>query len=125
MSSAASAATPAEQPRRRRARPGISHRSALYLLVGLLLAAGIPVVATIALNRQLGARLLRASPHAHSDRLVVVRGGVVLGTAKRIEVEGRTVTVGGTRYRGFLTPVPNAGHAKLLALRPQSAIADA
>ena len=47
MSSAASAATPAEQRRRRRARPGISHRSALYLLLGLLLAAGIPVVATV------------------------------------------------------------------------------
>ena len=235
MSSAASAATPAEQPRRRRARPGISHRSALYLLVGLLLAAGIPVVATvriletsalrneqaradsalraqlqsasdelrgraddasthaadlsssrqlqraflkndrativriarrepgavfylhgrrvagsiprnaitrsvslslnatpvgrvvatIALNQQLGARLLRASPHAHSDLLMVVRDGVVLGTGKRIEVEGRTVTVGGTPFRGFLTPVPNARHAKLLALRPQSAIADA
>jgi diguanylate cyclase (GGDEF)-like protein len=235
MSSAATAATPAEQPRRRRARTGIDRRSALYLLVGLLLSAGIPVVATvrildsnalrnerrsadsaltaqlqqagdelrglsddasthatdlsnsrplqraflkndraaiariahkqpgfvfflhgrrvagripahaltrsvsltlnatpfgrvvatIPLNQQLGARLLRASRHASEDRLLIVREGVIVGTAKRIQVEARTVTLGGVRYRGLLTPVPNAPHTKLLALRPQSAIAEA
>ena len=63
MSSAASAATPAEQPRRKRARPGITHRSALYLLAGLLLAAGIPVVATV---RILDANALR-NEHARAD----------------------------------------------------------
>ena len=235
MSSAASAAAPAEQPRRRRARTGIDRRSALYLLVGLLLAAGIPVVATvrildanalrnerrsadsaltaqlqqagdelrglsddastqatdlsnsrrlqraflkndrtaiarisrkepgfvfflhgqriagtipphalirpvsltlnatpfgrvvatIPLNQQLGARLLRASRHAKEDRLLIVRDGVILGTGNRIQVEGHTVTVGGVRYRAVLTPVPNAPHANLIALRPQSAIAAA
>jgi diguanylate cyclase (GGDEF)-like protein len=232
MSSAASAATPAEQPRRRRGRTGIDRRAALYLLIGLLLAAGIPVVATvrildanalrnerrsadsglttqlqqagdelraladdastyatdlsssrelqraflkndraaiariarrergsafflrghrvagtipphaltrsvsltlnatpvgrvvatIALNQPLGARLLRASSHARGDRLLIVREGVILGTGKRIQVEGRTVTVGGVRYRGLLTPIPNAPHTSLLALRPQSEI---
>ena len=235
MSSAASAATPAEQPRRRRARPGISHRSALYLLLGLLLAAGIPVVATvrildanalrnerahadaalrtqlqtagdelrgladdasthatdlsssrelqraflkndqativriarkepravfflhgrrvagsiprnaltrsvslslnatpvgrvvatIPLNQQLGARLLRASSHVRGDRLLLVRGGLIVGTGKRIKVEGRAVTVDGVRYRGLFTPVPNAKRTNLLALRSQRAIAQA
>jgi diguanylate cyclase (GGDEF)-like protein len=235
MSSAASAATPAEQPRRKRVRPGLSHRSALYLLAGLLLAAGIPVVATvrildanalrneqaradsalrsqlqsasdelggladdasthatdlsssrelqraflkndrtaivriarkepgtvfylhgrrvagaiprnaltrsvslslnatpfgrvvatIPLNQQLGARLLRGAPHSKGDRLLLVHGGVILGTDKRVNLEGRKVTVGGSQYRGFLTPVPNAPRTNLLALRPQSAIGDA
>jgi diguanylate cyclase (GGDEF)-like protein len=235
MSSAASAATPAEQPRRRRTRTGIDRRSALYLLVGLLLAAGIPVVATvrileanalrnerrsadsalaaqlqqagdelrglsddasthatdlsnskplqraflkndrpailriartepgtvfflhgrrvagripphaltrsvsltlnarpfgrivatIPLNQQLGARLLRASRYARGDRLLIVRDGVILGTGRRIQVEGSTVTVGGVLDRGLLTDVPNAPHTKLLALRPQSEIAAA
>jgi diguanylate cyclase (GGDEF)-like protein len=235
MSSAASAATPAEQPRRKRSRNGIDRRSALYLLVGLLLAAGIPVVATvrildanalrnerrsadsalasqlqqasdelrslsddasnhatdlssskplqraflkndraaivriarkdpgtvfflhgrrvagtippdaltrsvaltlnatpfgrvvttIPLNERLGGRLLRASRHAQGDRLLIVRDGLILGTGKRIQVKGRTITVAGVRYRALLTPVPNAPHAKLLALRPENAIADA
>ena len=235
MSSAASAATPAQQPRRRRARTGIDRRAALYLLVGLLLAAGIPViatvrildanalrnerrsadsalaaqlqqagdelrglsddastratdlssskplqraflkndraaiariarkepgtvfflhgrriagalpphaltrsvaltlnatpfgrvVATIPLNQQLGARLLRASRREKEDRLLIVRDGLILGTAKRVQVEDHTVTADGVRYRALLTPVPNAPSAKLLALRPQSAIAEA
>jgi diguanylate cyclase (GGDEF)-like protein len=50
MSSAASAAATAEHhspPRKRRGRPALSRRSALQLLAGLLLAAGIPVVATV------------------------------------------------------------------------------
>jgi diguanylate cyclase (GGDEF)-like protein len=235
MSSAASAATPAEQPRRRRTRPGISHRSALYLLVGLLLGAAIPVVATvrildanalrnerahadvalrtqlqsagdelrgladdgsthatdlssspalqraflkndrpaiiriarkepgtvvylhgrrvagsvphfaltrsvslslnatpvgrivatIALNQQLGTRLLRASTHVQGDRLLIVRRGAILGTDKWIKVKGRTVTVGGVRYRGLFAPVPNARGTNLLALRPVNAISEA
>src|SRR5947208_12468181 len=59
MSSAASAATPAEgqaTPRPRQAKHGISRRSALQLLAGLLIVAGIPVIATV---RILDANALR------------------------------------------------------------------
>ena len=235
MSSAASAATPAEQPRPKRSRHGVSHRSALQLFAGLLVAAGIPVVATvrildanvlrnerghadaalraelqgagdelrgladdvsthatdlsnsrplqraflknnraaivriarkepgsafflrghrvagstprfaltrsvslmlnatpvgrvvatIPLNQELAARLLRAAPHVRGDRLLIVRAGVVLGTGRRVRIEGQTVTLDGERYRVLFTAVPNAPHTKLFALRPQSAIADA
>jgi diguanylate cyclase (GGDEF)-like protein len=83
------------------------------------------VVATIALNQQLAARLLRASPHARGDRLLIVRAGVVLGTGKRIHIEGQTVTLDGEPYRVLFTAVPNAPHTKLFALRPQNAIAEA
>jgi diguanylate cyclase (GGDEF)-like protein len=235
MSSAASAAVPAEQhspPRKRRGRPTLSRRSALQLLVGLLLAAGIPVVATVRildanayrnerahaqsalrielqsasdelrsiaddvstraddlsrspvlqkaflkndvatikrlarkhpgdlfylhgrwvaghrppvaiarstalllngtpvgrvvatlpLDRALAARLLRAAPHAGGDRLLIVRGGVALGAGKRVSVDGSTVHIAGRAYRSLFTPVPNAPHVNLLALRPESAI---
>jgi len=65
MSSAASAATPAEpQPAsRRKARPHLTRRSGLQLLAGLLVAAGIPVIATV---RILDANALR-NEHARAD----------------------------------------------------------
>jgi diguanylate cyclase (GGDEF)-like protein len=59
MSSAASAVTPAEpQPasRRKAPRPHLTRRSGLQLLAGLLVAAGIPVIATV---RILDANALR------------------------------------------------------------------
>src|SRR5439155_9832955 len=102
-------------------------RDALRRSVSLTLNA-VPVgrvVATVTLNQQLAARLLRAWPHARGDLLLLVRGGVVLGSGKRIRVDGGTVTLGGRRYRRLFTPVPNAPHTNLLALRAQSAIAAA
>src|SRR5689334_13554184 len=59
MSSAAPAASPAERPSaspRRRVRPSLTRRSGLQLLAALLLAAGIPVIATV---RILDANALR------------------------------------------------------------------
>jgi diguanylate cyclase (GGDEF)-like protein len=80
------------------------------------------VAAALPLDQQLATRLLRAAPHAQSDRLLIVRAGVAVGTDRHIRVEGRTVRFGGHDYRGLFTPVPNAPRTNLLALRPVSAI---
>ena len=66
MSSAASAATPATDATtgdRRNPNTGLSRRSALQLLAGLLVVAGIPVIATV---RILDANALR-NQKAHAD----------------------------------------------------------
>jgi diguanylate cyclase (GGDEF)-like protein len=67
MGSAAQAASPVERPStspRRRARPSLTRRSGLQLLAALLVAAGIPVIATV---RILDANALRnAQSHADS-----------------------------------------------------------
>jgi diguanylate cyclase (GGDEF)-like protein len=69
MSSAAQAAGAAEQapaPARRRGRPSLTRRSGLQLLVGLLVAACIPVIATV---RILDANALR-NERAHADSVL-------------------------------------------------------
>jgi diguanylate cyclase (GGDEF)-like protein len=69
MSSAAPAARAAEQaatPARRRGRPSLTRRSGLQLLVGLLVAACIPVIATV---RILDANALR-NERAHADAVL-------------------------------------------------------
>ena len=66
MSSAAPTASPTERPSaspRRRTRPSLTRRSALQLLAGLLVAAGIPVIATV---RILDANALR-NERAHAE----------------------------------------------------------
>jgi diguanylate cyclase (GGDEF)-like protein len=66
MSSAASATTPATEqtaPARRSDKSSVSRRAALQLLVGLLVVAGIPVVATV---RILDASALR-NERSHAD----------------------------------------------------------
>jgi diguanylate cyclase (GGDEF)-like protein len=71
MSSAASAATPAAGTTsgdRRNPNTGLSRRSALQLLAGLLVVAGIPVVATV---RILDANALR-NQKAHADAALSV-----------------------------------------------------
>jgi diguanylate cyclase (GGDEF)-like protein len=80
------------------------------------------VVATIALDRRLAARLRRASAHGRDDRLLIVRRGRVIGTGQRIQIEGRTITLDGRRFRGLLSRVPNAVGISLFALRPEEAI---
>jgi diguanylate cyclase (GGDEF)-like protein len=80
------------------------------------------VVATIELNRRLAARLRRAAPHGHDDRLLIVRRGRVIGTGQRIRIEGRTITLDRQRFRGLLAVVPNAVGISLFALRPEKAI---
>jgi diguanylate cyclase (GGDEF)-like protein len=72
MSSAASAATPAADPTtgdRRNPNTGLSRRSALQLLAGLLVVAGIPVVATV---RILDANALR-NQKAHADAALLTQ----------------------------------------------------
>jgi diguanylate cyclase (GGDEF)-like protein len=81
------------------------------------------VEATVALDRRLGARLVRNGPHERSDRLVVVRRGVAIGTKDRFSIDGATVRLGRERYRGTLSPVPNATGVSLLVLRPDRTIA--
>jgi diguanylate cyclase (GGDEF)-like protein len=80
------------------------------------------VLATVALNGRLGARILRTVPHARGDRLYIVRRGIAAGTHERLQIDGSTVRVAGQPYRGTLSPVPNAAGVSLLAVRPEKKI---
>jgi diguanylate cyclase (GGDEF)-like protein len=80
------------------------------------------VVATIALDRRLAARLARAAGRARGDQLVIVRDRTVVGSGRRVVLSGRRVSIGHQSYRGLLTRVPNAVGISLFALRPQKAI---
>jgi diguanylate cyclase (GGDEF)-like protein len=83
------------------------------------------VVATIGFDRRLLRRLSQASGLAHGDRLIAVRAGVVVGSGQRLHVSGRTITMNGERYRGWVIPVPNTPRTKLVALRPEAVISAA
>jgi diguanylate cyclase (GGDEF)-like protein len=83
------------------------------------------VVATIGFDRRLMGELSKAAGLAREDRLIAVRGGMVIGSGQRLHVAGQTMTLGGNRYRGSLIPVANAPHMKLVALRPEAAISEA
>jgi diguanylate cyclase (GGDEF)-like protein len=80
------------------------------------------VLATVALDDRLGGRVLRTVPHARGDRLYIVRRGVAAGTNERLQIDGQTVRLAGRRYRGALSPVPNAAGVSLLALRSEKKI---
>lgn len=80
------------------------------------------VVATISLDRRLAARLHHTAAHAQDDRLLIVRRGRVVGTGQRVQIEGRTITFDGERFRGLVSRVPNAVGISLFALRPEQAI---
>jgi diguanylate cyclase (GGDEF)-like protein len=80
------------------------------------------VVATIALNRRLDARLTRTAAHGPSDRLLIVRERTVIGTGQHVNMHGRTVQVGGESYRGLLSRVANAAGISLFAVRPEKTI---
>src|SRR5436190_925586 len=81
------------------------------------------VVATIALNRPLAARLRGLTPHGREDRLLIVRKRTVVGTGQSVEIHGHSIEVGRQSYRGLLSRVPNATGISLFALRPEQAIA--
>jgi diguanylate cyclase (GGDEF)-like protein len=83
------------------------------------------VVAMIGFDRGLVREIQHTAGFAPGDRLVVVRGGRVIGSKERLHVSGRTIRLAGERYRGWLIPVPNAPRTNLVALRPDSAIASA
>jgi len=80
------------------------------------------VVANIALNRKLAARLRQAASHARDDRLLIVREHTVVGTGQHVQLRGHTVQVGKQSYRGVLSRVPNAVGISLFALRPDRTI---
>jgi diguanylate cyclase (GGDEF)-like protein len=79
------------------------------------------IVSTVPLNAALARRLTQDAPRAPGDRLVLARQGHVLG-GRALAMEGHTVTLGGTAFRGLPGLVPDSGGVRLLALRPQSAI---
>lgn len=81
------------------------------------------VVAVEPLDQRLSARLTNEAPHAHGDRLALVRRGRLLGTSLSFTTRGRTVRLEGERYRSQASRVPDAGGIRLLALRPEHAIA--
>ena len=80
------------------------------------------VVATIALNDRLAARLRQAASHAQADRLLIVRKRTIVGSGQHVELHGHTVQVGKQSYRGLLSRVPNAVGISLFALRPEKTI---
>ena len=80
------------------------------------------VVATIALNDRLAARLRQAASHARADRLLIVRKRTIVGSGQHVELHGHTVQVGKQSYRGLLSRVPNAVGISLFALRPEQTI---
>jgi diguanylate cyclase (GGDEF)-like protein len=80
------------------------------------------LVGTVTLNQALGARLLRAAPHGKEDRLLIVRGRVVVGTGHRVSFGKDNVQMAGKSYRALFTPIPNGQGARLLALRPTRTI---
>ncbi|MGB2874154.1 MAG: GGDEF domain-containing protein [Gaiellaceae bacterium] len=80
------------------------------------------VVATVPLDPGLATHLLRASPRAQGDRLLLVRSGYVLGSGQRAQLVGKTVHLSGKSYRGILGPVPNAPGTNLLAVRSNDSI---
>jgi diguanylate cyclase (GGDEF)-like protein len=80
------------------------------------------VVATIALNDKLAARLRQAASHARDDRLLIVRKRMVVGTGQHVQLSGHTVQLGKQHYRGLLSRVPNAVGISLFALRPEKTI---
>jgi diguanylate cyclase (GGDEF)-like protein len=80
------------------------------------------VVVGVALDQRLARRLTLHAPHGVRDKLVLTRGGKLLGTDGRVQTDGRTVLVQGVRYRAMPALVPDAKGAHLLALRPDHAI---
>ena len=69
--------------------------------------------------------LSKSSAHAGGDQLLFVKDGAVLGSGERVTIDGKTIRIGGTSYRGQFAPIPNGSGARLLGLRPTAEIAGA
>jgi diguanylate cyclase (GGDEF)-like protein len=80
------------------------------------------VSTTVPLNQQLAARLTRDAPRARGDRLVLTRGGRVLGSGSKVDTDGHTLRLGAVDYRGLVAVVPDATGVRLLALRSKGTI---
>lgn len=80
------------------------------------------LVTNVRLDHRLAKRLAQGAPHAAGDRLLIVRGGLVVGTGEKIVSDGRTVRHAGESYRALSTSVPDARGVRLVALRPEKTI---
>jgi diguanylate cyclase (GGDEF)-like protein len=101
-----------------RAWPGSIGRSVWLTVDGSRVAK---IVSSVPLNAALARRLTQDAPRAPSDRLVLATNARIIG-GRRFATEGRTVTLGGTRFRGLPGLVPDSGGVRLFALRPEHAI---
>jgi diguanylate cyclase (GGDEF)-like protein len=79
------------------------------------------IVSSVPLDAALARRLTRDAPRGLSDRLVLTTHGRVIG-GRKLVTDGRTVTLGGTAFRGLPGLVPDSGSVRLVALRPETAI---
>jgi diguanylate cyclase (GGDEF)-like protein len=80
------------------------------------------IVSGVPLGPGLARRLTRNAPHAAQDRLVLAKNARMLGSGARLGIEGRTVRLGGTVFRGLPALVPDTPGIRLFALRPDAAI---
>ena len=80
------------------------------------------IVDAVPLDARLARRLTRDAPHGPGDRLVLARRGVVVGSGVRLAIDGRTVRLGGSSFRGLPALVPNATDTRIYALRPNATI---
>jgi diguanylate cyclase (GGDEF)-like protein len=83
------------------------------------------VVSQLPVGNGLAKRILKNAAHGPHDRLLVVHNGHAVGSGAAVHLDGRTVKLGGDRYRGGLVPIANAPGSKLVALRPEKTISDA
>ena len=101
-----------------RAWPGSIGRSVWLTVDGSRVAK---IASSVPLDAALAHRLTQDTPRAPGDRLVLTRNGRIVG-GRRLVTEGRTVTLGDTKFRGLPGLVPDSGGMRLLALRPEQAI---
>ena len=106
MSTAASAATPAQEqtaPDHRRNKPSVSRRAALPLLLGLLLVAGIPVVATVRILDASALRNERARADASLQAQLQQAGDRLQGLADNASSRADGLSGSPALQRAFLT----------------------
>jgi diguanylate cyclase (GGDEF)-like protein len=104
MSSAASTATPAQNaPVRRRNKPSVSRRAALPLLLGLLVVAGIPVVATVRILDASALRNERARADASLQAQLQRAGDTLQGLADNASGRADDLSRLPALQRAFLT----------------------
>ena len=104
MSSAASTATPAQNaPARRRNKPSVSRRAALPLLLGLLVVAGIPVVATVRILDASALRNERARADASLQAQLQRAGDTLQGLADNASGRADDLSRLPALQRAFLT----------------------
>ena len=106
MSSAASAATPAEgqpAPAPRRAWSSVSRRAGLQLLAGLLVVAGIPVVATVRILDASALRNERARADASLQVQLQQAGDTLQGLADNASSHADDLSRSPALQRAFLT----------------------